>query len=159
LTRALQSGTLFIEFYYFAICVCVRACVCVCVYVYVHIYIYICMYIMDECTALGRCVCVCGECIARPTHFSRNARSFFAIIAILTSFGRSRVKGRHSIYAKVSLPRRVRFRRGNVTKIELASSPSSFPQRSISSSAPRRIPDPLVVHVSPFPTFARVQTD
>jgi len=78
------------------------------------------------------CVCVSGR------HISQRGSSFFAIIAILTSFGHSMVKGRHSIYEKVSLPCRVRFRRGNVTKIELASSSSSFlhPDLSPLTSSP-----------------------
>lgn len=54
---------------------------------------------------------------------------FFVVIAILTPFRWPPVKGQRSIYTKVSLPCQVRFRRGNVTKIELAL-PSPSPRNS-----------------------------
>lgn len=76
--------------------------------------------------------------------------AFFVVIATLTSFKRSAVKGQRSIYTKVSLPWQVRFQRGNVTKIELAPFlPGPGPRFAISDSPscpdglmPRKIEDP-----------------
>lgn len=90
-----------------------------------------------------------GDCCV--THSFWKLAFFFIVIAILIPFRRPTVKGHRSIYTKVSYPCQVRFRRGNVTKIELVLSPlpgtgPCFAISDVSSCPnglmPRKIEDP-----------------